>query len=203
MPSEGHQIRIAISNSCFGSVRFKPPSRNNRSREYLAQPRGRNVPLALVDQHVSFDTWFDDVQVRESKAAQLLGDVIKQSERIAIRYSVPSSAGRDAHRDTVAAPYRNQRFNHLKQEAGSIFDRTTVHIGSLVDAILQKLIGQVTVTRVKLNAIKIRRFCTLGGFAIVVDDARNFSDVQRGEAKAVAIREALTPVSLDRANTPR
>src|SRR6202040_3032245 len=156
------------------SFRFKPPSRNNRSREYLSQPRGRNVPLALVDQHVPFDTWFDDVQVRESKGVKLLGDVIKQSERIAIRYAIPSSAGRDAHRATVAAPYRNQRFNHLKQEAGSIFDRTTVHIGSFFDAILQKLIGQVAVPRVKLNAINPRRFCTLGGFAIVVDNARNF-----------------------------
>jgi uncharacterized protein GlcG (DUF336 family) len=33
-------------------------------------------------------------------------------------------------------------FNHLKQEAGSIFDRTTVHIGSRVDAILQKLVDR-------------------------------------------------------------
>src|SRR6202790_3458540 len=35
MPSEGDQIRSALSNSSLGSVRFKPPSRNNLSREYL------------------------------------------------------------------------------------------------------------------------------------------------------------------------
>src|ERR1700704_1223333 len=62
MPSKSDQIRIAISNSCLGSVRFKPPRRNNRSREYLSEPRGRNVPLAFGDQHVPFDSRFDDVQ---------------------------------------------------------------------------------------------------------------------------------------------
>jgi hypothetical protein len=72
MPSEGDQIRSALSNSSLGSVRFKTPSRNDLSREYLSQPRRGNVPLALGDQHVSFDAWFDDVQVSESKVVQLL-----------------------------------------------------------------------------------------------------------------------------------
>src|SRR5882724_351205 len=187
IPSEGDQIRIALSNSGLGSVRFKTPSSNHLSREYLSQPRGRNVPLALGDQHVSFYAWFDDVQVSESKVVQLLCYVVKQRDRITIRYPIPSSAGRDAHRDTVAAPHRNHCFNHLKQEAGSILDRTTIHIASLVDAILQKLIGQVAVTRVKLNAIKTRGFCALGRFAIILDNARDFSDVKR------AVRRRLEP----------
>src|SRR5712692_4663020 len=179
MPSEGDQIRIAHCNSSLGCVRFKTPSRNNPSRENLSQPRGRNVPLALGDQHVPFNAWLDDVQISESKVVQLLCDVVKQSDWITVRYPIPSSAGRDAHRDTVAAPHRNHRFNHLKQEAGSILDRTTVHIGSLVDAILQKLIGQVAVTRVKFNAVKARGFCALSGFAIILTNARDFSDVER------------------------
>jgi hypothetical protein len=116
------------------------------------------VSLALGDEDVTFDAWLNDVQVRESKVVQLLCDVVEQRDRIAIRDFIPSSTGRDAHSDAVAAPDRNHCFHHLKQEAGSIFDRTTVHIGSLVDAVLQKLIGQVAVTRVKLHAIKTRRF---------------------------------------------
>src|ERR1700682_3655127 len=187
MPPEGDQIRSALCNSSLGSVRFKTPSRNNLSREYLSQPRSRNVPLALGDQHVSFDAWFDDVQVSESKVVQLLCYVVKQRDRITIRSAVPSSAGRDAHRDTVAAPHRNHCFNHLKQEAGSVLDRTAVHIGSLVDAILQKLIGQVAVTRVKTNAVKTRGFCALRGFAIILDNARDFSDFKR------AVRRRLQP----------
>src|SRR5467141_732107 len=187
MPSEGHQIGITLSNGSLGSVRFKSARRNNRSCENLSQSRRGDVPLALGDQHVPLDARLNDVQVSESKSVQLLCQVVEQRDRIAIRDSVPSSAGRDAHRDTVAAPHRNQSFNHLKQEAGSIFDRTTVYIGALVDAILQKLIGQVAVTRVKLNAIKTRHFCTLGGFAIVVDNAWNFSDVQR------TVRRRLLP----------
>src|SRR5258708_36934005 len=108
MPSEGDQTRIAPTNSSLGGVRFKPPRRNNLSRENLSQPRGRDVPLALGDQDVPFDAWLNNVQVSESKAVQLLCDVVIQRDRIAIRYPIPSSAGRDAHRDTVAAPHRTQ-----------------------------------------------------------------------------------------------
>ena len=67
----------------------------------------------------------------------------------------------------------------MKQEAGSVLDRTTVHIGPLIDAILQKLIGQVAVTCVKFDAIKTRGFCALGRFAIILNDLRNLSDVER------------------------
>src|SRR5260370_8699300 len=186
-PYEGDKSRIALCNSSLGGVRFKTSSRNNLSRENLSQPRGRDVPSALGDQHVSFNAWFDDVQISESKVVQLLCDVVKQRDWITIRYPIPSSAGRDAHRDTVASPRRNHCFNHLKQHTGSIFDRTTVHIGSLVDAILQKLIGQVAVTPVKLNAVKTRGFCALGGFAIILDNARDFSDFKR------AVRRRLQP----------
>src|SRR5258708_37094721 len=187
VPSEGNQICIAVSDSSLGGIRFKTSRRNDLSRENLSQPRGRNVPLTLGDQHVPFDAWFDDVQVRESKAVQLLSDIVKQRERSAIRYPIPASAGRDTHRNTVAARHRNHCVYHLKQEAGPIFDGTTIHIGSLVDAILQKLIGQVAVTRVKLNAIKTSGFCPLGRFAIILDDARDFSDVKR------AVRRRLLP----------
>src|SRR6266852_6671760 len=187
MPSEGHQIGITLSNGSLSSVRFKSARRNNRSREKLSQSRRGDVPLALGDQDVTFDARLDDMQVSEADAVQLLCHVVKQRDRIAIRDSIPSSAGRDAHSDTVAAPHRNQRFHHLKQEAGSIFDGTTIHIGSLVNAILQKLIGQVAVTRVKLNAIKTRGFCALGRFAIILGNAQNFSDAQR------TVRRRLLP----------
>src|SRR5258707_6384559 len=71
MPSEGDQIRIAHCNRSLGGVRFKTPSRNNLSRENLSQPRGRDVPLALGDQHVPFNAWFDEVQISEAKVVQL------------------------------------------------------------------------------------------------------------------------------------
>ena len=110
MPSEGDQIRIALSNSSLGSVRFKTPSRDNLSCEDFSQPCGRDVPLALGDQHVPFDAGFDDVQVSESKVVQLLCDVVKQRDRIAIRYpfQVPLGAMRTAtrlppHTETIAS----------------------------------------------------------------------------------------------------
>src|ERR1700730_9658281 len=87
IPSEGDQIRIAISNSSFASVRFKTPSRDNPSREYLSQPRGRDVPLAFGDQHVPFDTWFDDVQVVQSGSVALRHSQTTRSDRCPIPHS--------------------------------------------------------------------------------------------------------------------
>jgi hypothetical protein len=49
------------------------------------------------------------------------------------------------------------------------------------------LIGQVAVTGVKFDAIKTRGFCALGRFAIILDNARDFSDVNR------AVRRRLEP----------
>src|SRR6266478_5593226 len=114
MPSEGNQIGITLSNGRLSSGRFKSARRNNRSRENLSQSRRGDVPLALGDQDVTLDARLNDVQVSESKAVQLLCHVVKQRDRIAIRDSIPTSAGRDAHSYTVAAPDRDQRFHHLK-----------------------------------------------------------------------------------------
>ena len=105
MPSEGHQIGITISNGSLRSVRLKSASRDSRSRENFSESRCGDVPLALGDQDVTLDARLNNVQVSESKSVQLLCDVIKQSERIAIRDSIPSSAGRDAHRVTRLPPH--------------------------------------------------------------------------------------------------
>jgi hypothetical protein len=43
-----------------------------------------------------------------------------------------------------------------------------------VAAVLQELIGQITVGSVKFHAVKACGSCALGGFAIVLDNASNF-----------------------------
>jgi hypothetical protein len=75
----------------------------------------------------------------------------------------------------------------LKQEARPILKGTAITIGTPVNAILQKLIRQVAVTRVKLNAIKSRGRGALSGLAIIVYNAGDFCDVER------AVRRGLTP----------
>src|SRR5260370_30589871 len=105
MRAEAQETGPTLSNAAAGRVEYKPRRRNNRSRENLSQSRRGDVPLALGDQHVPLDARLNDVQVSESKLVQLLCHVVKQRDRIAIRDSIPSSAGRDAHRDTVAAPH--------------------------------------------------------------------------------------------------
>jgi hypothetical protein len=47
MPSEGDQIRIAVSNSSLGGIRFKTSRRDDLSREILSRSRGRNGPFDI------------------------------------------------------------------------------------------------------------------------------------------------------------
>src|SRR5260370_39742999 len=64
VPSEGNQVRIAVSNSSLSGIRFKTSRRYDLSRENLSQPRGRNGPLTLGDQAVPFYARIDYLQAR-------------------------------------------------------------------------------------------------------------------------------------------
>src|ERR1700693_3258788 len=187
MASETNQIGILFLNSFLARSGLEAPGCDDFPFEYPSAPCRRNRILTLCGDYVSSYPRFDDVQIDQTELIQFLYDIVEQCVRITIGHAIPPSARRDADGHAITAPHRNQCFHHLKEEAGAIFDRTAIHISSPVDAILQKLIRQVAVTSVKLNAIESSGFGVLGRFAIIFDNARNFYDVER------AVRRRLTP----------
>src|ERR1700675_163682 len=187
MPPERNHVGISVLYDFLSRSGFKAPGRDDFPLEYLSEPCRRNRILPLGNDYVSSYPWLDDVQIGQTELIQFFCDIVEQCLWITIGHAIPPAARRDADSHAVTAPHRNHRFNHLKQEARPIFERTAIHIGSPVDAILQKLIRQVAVTRVKLNAIKPGGFGVLGRFAIIFDDARDFCDEER------AVRRRLTP----------
>src|SRR6266403_5438002 len=189
MPPEGNQVCISFLYDFLSRSGFKAPGGDNFPIEYLSEPCRGNRILTLCDDYISSYPRLDDVQIGQTELIQFLRDIVEQCLWITIGHAIPPAARRDADSHAVTAPHRNHRFDHLQQEARPIFDRTAITIGSPVDAILQKLIRQVAVTRVKLNAIKPGGFGVLGRFTVIFDNARGFCDEER------AVRRRLTPTT--------
>src|ERR1700676_928897 len=187
MPPERNQVGISVLYDFLSRSGFKATGCDDFPLEYLSVPCRCNRILTLCDDYISSYPRLDDVQIGQTEPIQFLCDIVEQCLRITIGHAIPPAARRDADSHAVTVPHRSQCLNHLKQEAGPIFERTAIHIGSPVDTILQKLIRQIAVTRVKLNAIKSGGFGALGRFAIFFDNAWDFCDAER------AVRRRLTP----------
>ncbi len=179
MTPERNQVRVSLFNNRLGAIGFKSTRCDDFPFENLAQLRCRNRRLALCDEHVAFDPRFNDVKIRESEAVQLFCNIIEECGRIAVRHKVPCSTGPNSHGDPIFTPHRYHCFHYFQQETGAVLDRPAIRVGALVAAILQKLIRQIAVGGVKFGPVKARSLGSLGGFAIVLDDARNFFDVER------------------------
>src|SRR5258708_30839513 len=171
MPAEGNKVCISFLYDFLSRSGFKAPGCDDFPIEYLSEPCRRNGILALCDDYVSSYPRLDDVQISQTELIQFLCDIVEQCVWITIGHAIPPAARRDSDSHAVTAPHRNQCFHHLKKEARPVFDRTAIHISSPVDAILQKLIGKVAVTRVKRNAIESSGFGWLGGVAMIFDNA--------------------------------
>jgi hypothetical protein len=91
---------------------------------------------------------------------------------------VPGAGGCDANSDLIASPDRCDRLNNFQQETRAVLDGTTVGVGPLVTAILKKLVQQIAIAGVQLNPVEIRRLGTRSCFAVVLDDSRNFGDIE-------------------------
>lgn len=174
MASKRNQVRVILVHNRLGSIGFESTRGDNFRFKDLAQLRRRNWFLTLGDEHVAFDTRFNNVEVRQFEPVQLLCNVIEECSWVAVRHRVPRSARSNSHRDAIAAPHRYHCFHYFQQEAGTVLDRPTIRVRALVASILQEFIGQIAVGGVKFDFVKTRGFRSLGGFAIVLDDAWDF-----------------------------
>jgi hypothetical protein len=179
MALERNHVSIALVHNRLGSIGFESTRGNDFPFEDLAQLRRRNRCLPIYDEHVAFDLRFNNVEECQSEPVQLLCNVIEECGRVAVRHRVPRYARSNTHSDAIAAPHRYHCFHYFQQEAKTVLDRPTIGVGALVATILQELIGQIAVGGVKFDPVKARSFGSLGSFAIVLDDARDFFDVER------------------------
>jgi hypothetical protein len=77
--------------------------------------------------------------------------------------------------DTAGAPDGDAGIGNLEQHAGAVFDRTSELVGAMIGAGLKKLVEEIAVGAMDLNAIEARTLCVLGGQAEPLDNGVNFA----------------------------
>ena len=95
--------------------------------------------LTFFEDDVAFDTWFDDVDVGEVEAVELIDEVAVERVGVAVVHAVPGAAGCDAGGGAVASPNGDDGFEGFEEEAGAVFDGAAVGVGALVAAVFEEL----------------------------------------------------------------
>jgi hypothetical protein len=147
---------------------------------------------------VAFDTRLDDVEVGEVETVELLGDVREESIGIAVVHVVPLAGGADADGDAAVSPDGDESGDDFEQEARAVFNGAAVLVGAVVAVVLEKLIDEVAVGGVQLDAVKAGIPGALRGLTVVLDDAGDFVDgegtVGRGLDPAAGRGDEVTGV---------
>src|SRR5262249_4683434 len=85
----------------------------------------------------------------------------------------------EMHADATRAPYGNEPIHDLEEQARATLDGTTVVVGAMVGAILQKLIDEVTVRAVQFHAIEAGLVRVLRAAMKCVDHSGNLTPIER------------------------
>src|SRR5260370_24381748 len=94
------------------------------------------------------------MQVGQSESCESSSHIGECYLRRAVPHPAKLVAGADANADPIAAPYGCHHFNNFKEKTGSIFNRATIRIRTSIGVVLEKLIHQVPVGAVYLDAIE-------------------------------------------------
>src|SRR5258706_54257 len=179
MTPEGNQVSVSFLDDGLGTIGFESTRSYDFPFKNLAQSRCRNGPVTFCDEHVAFDSRFNDVKVPEAELVQLFANVIEQSGRVTVRHRVPRAAGTNSHGNAISTPHRGKRFHYFEKETRPVLDRPAIGVRALVAAILQEFIGQIAVGGMKFDSVKTSNSRALCGLAIVFDQPRDLCNVER------------------------
>ena len=119
-------------------------------------------------------TGSDDVEVGEAERRQRERGVAEGGARVDnVAHVVEVAARREAHADAVGAPDAGDRLGDLEQEARAVDQAATVAVGAAVGAVAQKLVDQVAVGAVQLDAVEAGRLGEPGALLELGDDGRD------------------------------
>lgn len=81
---------------------------------------------------------------------------------------------RNTHRDVASVPNRTDGIEHLEQEARAVLQRAAVYIRTVIRAVLQKLVRQITIGSVQFDTIEAGLFRKRRSATEFFDHAGNF-----------------------------
>ncbi len=97
---------------------------------------------------------FDEMQIGETEPVQRADRMVVERHRIRLAATVGDPVGRQPHRDAVGAPDADGGIHDLKQQPGTVGDRSAISVGAQIAVGLQELFEQIAVGAVDLDAVE-------------------------------------------------
>ena len=126
---------------------------------------------------------FGDVQKGQPEAIQLLNRVAENSRRVAVVHVAERTGRREPHADALRPPGAHDGLRDLQEKARTILDAAAVAIRALVGPVAEKLINEITIRTVNLDAIKTGFLRQARRSCIIFDDPRNLAGLQRARRR--------------------
>ncbi len=122
---------------------------------------------------------FDHMDIGQLQRRELTQHVLEQRLRIGVDHIVGRRYRRQPDAHPPATDCVGHRLRHLDQQPCAVLDRAAIRIDALVAAGLQKLVDQITIGRMDLDAVEPALVdCRQRSAPKVVDDAGNLVTAQ-------------------------
>jgi hypothetical protein len=125
----------------------------------------------------------DDVQVSQAKLIELLSHVAECAQAVAVVNTAHGAGRREANAHAVGAEHVYGRLHYFEGKASAVFDAAAVLVGALVGAILDKLVYEVAIGAVNLNAVESGRVGVFGSLAEVFYHRFHFASFERARGR--------------------
>src|SRR6202000_1072297 len=104
-----------------------------------------------LDHHRSAHRGLDNVQIGKRKANEAFRDMAVLCCAVGVGHRVECAAWRYTYRHMIPRPGGNHGVDDLKEETGSVLNRSALLVSSLISAIMQKLVEVLVVSRFNLD----------------------------------------------------
>src|SRR5262249_24043850 len=121
----------------------------------------------------------DHMEIGETSTRQCRGDPVKQALWIAVGDVVLAVLRRDAQTRTHGANGSSHRVDDLEQEPHTVLDAASISVGALVGAVAQKLVDQISVRAMHLDAVEAGRKRVPRSLRMLRDDAGDLRCLKR------------------------
>ncbi len=132
----------------------------------------------ILEASITAGRAFDDMDEGELACRQLFGHGVEERLRIGVGDAIGRGGRREADTGSAAADFLGHGVYHLQEEAGAVLDGAAIFVCPLVGTGLQELVDEITVRTVDFDAVETRVDGGAGGPAEIVDDARDFRNLE-------------------------